>query len=238
MGDKIIAGKKKYRKLKRFSVVTVVLITAFFAYVEIVNLHSKNMTYRQKFLKAIYPAIMWFTKAAGKNSAVLKNTDRVKPPQTFYDLTIRMSDGSTLACSTLKGKKVILVNTASDCGYTRQFGELQSLYEENKDKLIIIGFPANDFKEQEKGTDASIGEFCKVNYGVTFPLAAKSTVVKATGQNELFQWLTDKNKNGWNEQAPSWNFCKYLINEEGTLTRYFAPSVSPGSSEVKTALTE
>ncbi len=238
MGDKIIAGQKKYRKLKRFAIVTGILVAALFAYVEIVNRHSKNMTYRQKFLKAMYPVFMWVTKTAGKNSAILENTASIKPPQSFYGLSIKMNDESTLQCSTLRGKKVLLVNTASDCGYTNQFGELQRLYEANKDKLVIIGFPANDFKEQEKGTDASIGEFCKINYGVTFPLAAKSTVIKAAGQHELFQWLTDKNKNGWNEQAPSWNFCKYLINDEGTLTHFFAPSVSPGSSDVKKALAE
>jgi glutathione peroxidase len=238
MGDKVITGKKRFRKLKRFAIVTGILAAAFFAYVEVANLNSKNMTYRQKFLKAVYPVFMWFTKTAGKNSDVLKNAAGVKPPLSFYDLSVQMGDGSTLQCSTLRGKKILLVNTASDCGYTRQFGELQSLYEANKDKLVIIGFPANDFKEQEKGTDASIGEFCRLNYGVTFPLAAKSTVIKAAGQNELFQWLTDKTKNGWNEQPPSWNFCKYLINEEGSLTRYFASSVSPGSSEVKAALAE
>jgi glutathione peroxidase len=235
MGDKVITGKKKYRKLKRFLIVIGALIVTFFAYVEVVNLHSKNMTYRQKFLRAVYPAIMWFTKAAGKNSTVLKNTAGVKPPQSFYDLSIKMTDGSILPCSSLSGKEILLVNTASDCGYTRQFGELQSLYEEKKDKLVIIGFPANDFKEQEKGTDATIREFCKANYGVTFPLAAKTVVINAEGQNAIFQWLTDKNKNGWNGQAPSWNFCKYLINEEGILTHYFAPSVSPGN-EVKAAL--
>jgi glutathione peroxidase len=236
MGDKVITGKKQYRKLKRFAIVLLVLAAAFFGYVEIINLNSKNMTYRQKFLKAVYPVFMWFTKTTGTNSAVLENTSSVKPPLSFYDLAIKMNDGSILQCSTLRGKNVLLVNTASDCGYTRQFGELQSLYEENKDKLVIIGFPANDFKEQEKGTDASIGEFCKLNYGVTFPLAAKSTVIKAAGQNELFQWLTDKNKNGWNEQPPSWNFCKYLVNKEGTLTHYFASSVTPGSGKVKNAI--
>ncbi len=236
MGDKVITGKKKYRKLKRLAIVISILITGFFAYVEVVNLNSKNMTYRQKFLKAVYPVFMWFTKTSGTNSAVLENTSSVKPPQSFYDLSIKMNDGSTLQCSTLRGKNVLLVNTASDCGYTRQFGELQSLYEANNNKLVIIGFPANDFKEQEKGTDASIGEFCKINYGVTFPLAAKSTVIKGAGQNELFQWLTDKNKNGWNSQAPSWNFCKYLVNADGTLTHYFASSVTPGSSKVKNAL--
>jgi glutathione peroxidase len=236
MGDKVITEKKKYRKLKRFVIVTGILVAALLVYVEIVNLNSKNMTYRQKFLKAVYPFLMWVTKAAGKNSAILENTASVKPSQSFYDLSIKMNDGSTLQCSTLRGKKIIVVNTASDCGYTNQFGELQSLFEENKDKLVIIGFPANDFKEQEKGSDANIGEFCKINYGVTFPLAAKSTVIKAAGQNELFKWLSDKNKNGWNEQAPSWNFCKYIINTDGTLTHYFAASVSPASNDVKKAI--
>jgi glutathione peroxidase len=231
-------GKKRSSKLKRIFIVLLVLVIVFFGYVELANLNSKNMTYRQKLLKAVYPVFMWFTKVMGTNTTVLKNTAAVKPSQPFYDLSLKMNDGTMLHCSALRGKNVLLVNTASDCGYTQQFGELQSLYEANKDNLVIIGFPANDFKEQEKGTDAGIGEFCKRNYGVTFPLAAKSTVIKTEGQNELFQWLTDKNKNGWNEQAPSWNFSKYLINKEGTLTRYFAPSVSPGSSEVKTALAE
>ena len=101
---------------------------------------------------------------------------------------------------------------------------------------MVLGFPANDFKEQEKGTDDEIETFCKVNFGVTFPLMKKSIVIKGTGQNEVFQWLTDAGKNGWNNQAPTWNFSKYLVNEEGVLTHYFDTSVSPLSPEVINAI--
>ena len=121
----------------------------------------------------------------------------------------------------------MIVNTASECGYTAQYAELQQLYTKYADQLTIIGFPSNDFKEQEKGTDDEIAAFCKVNFGVTFPLAKKSSVLKGLGQNEVFQWLTMKEMNGWNEQQPTWNFSKYLIDEKGRLTHYFDPSVVP-----------
>ena len=107
---------------------------------------------------------------------------------------------------------------------------------ENKDKLLVIGFPANDFKEQEKGTDDEIAEFCKLNFGVNFPLMKKSVVKKNAEQNEIFKWLTDSSKNGWNSKAPSWNFTKYLVNEEGVLTNYFGSSVSPASIDVVNAI--
>jgi glutathione peroxidase len=128
------------------------------------------------------------------------------------------------------------VNTASDCGYTDQYDDLQKLYEENKDKLLILGFPANDFKEQEKGTDEEIARFCKLNYGVAFPLMKKSSVIKRPGQNVVFKWLTDSTQNGWNTKPPSWNFAKYLVNEQGMLTNYFGSSVSPLSNEVLEAI--
>ena len=130
------------------------------------------------------------------------------------------------------------MNTASDCGYTGQYGELEKLSQENKETLVVLGFPANDFKEQEKGTDENIASFCKLNFGVTFPLLQKSKTVKGTGQNEIFQWLTHKNKNGWNDQAPTWNFCKYLVDEDGKLVHFFASSVEPMSSEVLKAISE
>ena len=136
----------------------------------------------------------------------------------------------------LKGKKVMLVNTASDCGYTDQYDDLQKLYEEYKDKLVVIGFPANDFKEQEKGTDEEIAQFCKLNFGVTFPLMKKSSVIKGPQQNEVFKWLTDSAKNGWNNKPPSWNFSKYIVNEEGVLTNYFGSSISPMSKDVLKAI--
>jgi glutathione peroxidase len=135
-----------------------------------------------------------------------------------------------------KGKKLMLVNTASDCGYTNQYEDLQKLYQQFNNQLEIIAFPANDFKEQEKGSDSDIAQFCKVNFGVTFPLAKKSVVVKSNDQNNIFKWLTNKAKNGWNEKAPSWNFSKYLIDEQGTLTHYFDPSVSPLSDVVVEAI--
>jgi len=132
----------------------------------------------------------------------------------------------------------LLVNTASDCGYTEQYDALQQLYEQNEDKLVVIGFPANDFKQQEKGTDEEIAQFCKLNFGVTFPLMKKSSVIKGEEQNVVFQWLTDSAKNGWNGKYPSWNFCKYIVSAGGVLTHYFGSSVSPLSREVLNAVNE
>jgi glutathione peroxidase len=222
------------KKLKRFVVVLLILIAAFAVYVEIVNRNSKNMTYRQKVLKAVYPALMWWNKMTGKGRTELDNK---KPPTIpFYSLKSVLNNGDTLDFATLKGKKILLVNTASDCGYTNQYNDLQKLADRYKDKLIVLGFPANDFKEQEKGTDEEIAAFCKVNYGITFPLMKKSTVVKSKEQNPVYQWLTDSAKNGWNSKAPSWNFSKYIVNEEGVLTNYFGTSVSPLNKEVIKAI--
>lgn len=223
-------GKSLHRKLKRVLIVFFLLLVTFAVYVEIVTRNSKNMTYRQKILKAVYPAWMWFTRLTGKNTKELSGS--VQPPVSFYSLKGVLNDSSSLDFATLKGKKVLLVNTASDCGYTDQYHDLQKLAEEHKDKLVVIGFPANDFKEQEKGTDAEIAGFCRANYGVTFPLMKKSIVIKSPGQNSIFQWLTDSAKNGWNNHPPSWNFTKYLVNEKGVLTNYFGPSISPVSKDV------
>src|SRR5258705_9846162 len=130
------------------------------------------MTLRQKFLKAIYPALMWYTRLRGKNVTGLKNEQK-QPPVSFYTLKGTLNNGTAFDFSSLKGKKVMLVNTASDCGYTRQYDALQKLYEQNEGRLVIIGFPANDFKQEEKGTDEEIAQFCKLNFGVTFPLMKK-----------------------------------------------------------------
>jgi glutathione peroxidase len=206
----------------------------FSIYVLIVNRNSPNMTIRQKILKAAYPAMMWFAKKTGKNTLILKGTKA--PVVSIYTLDVVLNNNTPLSLSTLKGKKILLVNTASDCGYTGQYDGLEKLYQQYKDKLVVIGFPANDFKEQEKLDDAQIASFCKVNFGVTFPLAQKSIVLKQSGQNEIFEWLTDKTKNGWNSQTPTWNFCKYLVNENGTLTHFFSSSVEPLSPEVVDAI--
>ena len=130
----------------------------------------------------------------------------------------------------------MIVNTASNCGYTNQYQELQKLYQTAKENLEIIAFPANDFKEQEKGNDDEIAKFCSINYGVQFPIAKKSSVTKNEDQNNIFSWLTNKQQNGWNDYQPHWNFSKYLINEEGILTHYFHPAISPLSEEVFEAI--
>ena len=224
----------KRRKLKIFLVVILFLIAGFIIYVEIVNRNSKHMTYRQKVLKAIYPVWMWWAKLKGKNTAELSGTKQ--PPVSFYSLKATLNDGSELDFAALKGKKVMLVNTASDCGYTNQYEGLQKLSEDYKDKLVVIGFPANDFKEQEKGTDEQIAQFCKSNYGVSFPLVKKSRVIRSPQQHIVFQWLTDSSKNGWNNKPPSWNFTKYLVNENGVLVNYFGSSISPQDKDVLTAI--
>ncbi len=234
MDNTLMVKKSTYGKLKRIFIVLILFILAFAVYVEIANRNSKNMTYRQKVLKAVYPVFMWFSKLTGKDTKGLSNNRQ--PPISFYSLKGVKNNGDTLDFGSLKGKKVMLVNTASDCGYTNQYNDLQKLSEHYKDKLVVIGFPANDFKEQEKGSNEEIAKFCKLNFGVTFPLMGKSSVIKSTQQNTVYQWLTDSAKNGWNNKPPSWNFTKYLINEKGVLTNYFASSISPMSNEVMKAI--
>jgi len=195
------------------------------------------MTVRQTVLKAVYPLWMSLNRLLGKRSKVLVNKKNIQPFQSFYSLSVQLNNGSFLSFDSLRGRKLLLVNTASDCGYTNQYSDLQKLYEKY-DKLTVIAFPANDFQQQEKGSDEEIGDFCKINFGVTFPVALKSSAVKGNGQQKVFQWLTDKTKNGWNNKPPSWNFSKYLINEEGILTNYFDPAISPLSEEVLKAIEE
>lgn len=194
------------------------------------------MTIRQRVLKTVYPVFTWWSKLTGKNAKVFSNETLSLPPQSIYNLSVLLNNGEDISLSQFKGKKMLLVNTASDCGYTDQYTELQELYNENKDHLVVIGFPANNFKQQEKGTDEEIAQFCKLNYGVTFPLAKKSSVVSGPDQHPVFQWLSDKNKNGWTNKKPSWNFSKYLVNEEGILVNYFDPSISPVSHVVLDAV--
>lgn len=225
----------KLRWLKRTGIILFMFLIVFSGYVELANLNSKQMTYRQKVLKTIYPVWMWWSRITGHNKSELAN-NKVEPPVSFYSLKGILNNGNEMDFAALKGKKVLLVNTASDCGYTDQYEDLQQLYEKYNNSLVIIGFPANDFKQQEKGTDEEIAKFCKLNFGVTFPLMKKSTVIKGNQQNEVFKWLTDSSENGWNTKQPSWNFCKYLVNEKGRLTNYFGSAISPMSNDVLTAV--
>ncbi len=185
------------------------------------------MTFKQKVLQKVYPAFIRFSKLVGHQDKVLENENNTVPPVSFYSLKVRLSNGSELPMELLRGKSVIIVNTASNCGYTPQYDRLQKLYESYKGRLEIIAFPSNDFKEQEKAGDEEIARFCKLNFGVSFPIAKKSSVLKGLGQDEVFNWLSDPALNGWNAQEPSWNFSKYIINAEGILTHYYDPAEFP-----------
>ena len=226
---------KPYFKLKLALKIFFLLAIILFSYVEIVNRNSVNMTYRQKFLKAVYPAWMWWANLRGTNTKELSN-EKATPPVSIYTLKDSLTDGTIVDFLNLKGKKILLVNTASDCGYTNQYADLEKLYQQYKDKLVIIAFPANDFKEQEKGDNHAIADFCKKNYGISFPIMGKSSVVKGPAQNPVFKWLTDAALNGWNNEPPSWNFCKFLVSEDGRLVNYFASSVEPFAPELINAV--
>lgn len=221
-------------RFKNVMIVAGMLLLVFTGYVFIFNRNMPDMSFRQKVLRTIYPLITWGGRVGGKGTIRSGNGKAALVP--IYDLPLTMNDGSVKNLSAFKGKKILLVNTASDCGFTAQYAQLQRLQEAHINDLAVIGFPANDFKEQEKGTDAEIAGFCKKNYGVSFPLAQKSVVVKSASQNPIFQWLSDPAKNGWNSQEPEWNFSKYLLDENGNLIRYFGPAVEPGSKEMEEAV--
>jgi len=150
----------------------------------------------------------------------------------FYNLMIKSLDGkSNIDFSQFKGKKVLLVNVASKCGYTPQYEGLEKLYEANKEKLVIIGFPCNQFLYQESGTADEIATFCKKNYGVTFPLTEKIDV-KGKDQHPVYQWLTNKENNGVKDVTVKWNFGKFLIDENGNFMEYFPSGTEPLSEEI------
>ncbi len=153
-------------------------------------------------------------------------TDAQQSTQSFYEFTINDINGSPVSFSKFKGKKVLVVNVASKCGYTPQYKSLQALHEQYGEQLAVVGFPANNFLNQEPGSQKEIAAFCKKNYGVTFTIFEKISV-KGKDQHPLYQWLSQKEKNGWNDKAPSWNFSKYLIDEQGQLLHFFGPSVDP-----------
>ena len=154
----------------------------------------------------------------------------ISAPSTIYTYKIHNIDGKTLDLKKYKGKKILIVNTASKCGYTVQYAELQKLAEAYKGKLVIIGFPANNFGGQEPGENLNIKEFCKKNFGVTFPLAEKSSV-KGDDINPLFKYLTTTENPDFTGEI-KWNFEKFLIDENGKLVHRFRSAVKPMSPEI------
>jgi glutathione peroxidase len=173
----------------------------------------------------------------GNQMAARPKKDANAPMSTvsFYTLKCTGLEGQPVDLSQYKGKKVLLLNVASKCGYTPQYADWQKFYDANKEDIVVVGIPSNDFMAQEPGSAGEIAEFCQKNYGVTFPMLEKQ-VVKGEGKSPLYTWLTNKAQNGWNEQEPSWNFCKYLINEKGELTHFFASNIKPESQEFLVAL--
>ncbi|TGD58055.1 glutathione peroxidase [Flavobacterium humi] len=147
--------------------------------------------------------------------------------ETIYQFKVTDIDGKEFDFASLKGKKVMIVNTASKCGLTPQYEQLQALYDEFKaDNFVVVGFPSNSFEDQEPGTNAEIATFCKKNYGVSFPMMGKVSV-KGADMDPLYQFLTQKSKNGLEDNTVKWNFQKYLINENGHLDKIIAPQVVP-----------
>ncbi|MCB9065631.1 MAG: glutathione peroxidase [Chitinophagales bacterium] len=158
-----------------------------------------------------------------------------KMHKSIYEFKVEALDGSTIDFADFKGKKILIVNTASKCGYTPQYEGLEALYEQHKDNLVIVGFPSNNFGFQEPGSNEDIAEFCKKNYGVTFPMAAKINV-KGKKMAPIYHWLTKKEYNKYEDSSVKWNFQKYLIDENGNLIGVFGSKVKPDSEELLSAI--
>lgn len=159
--------------------------------------------------------------------ALLAQTEK-----NLHSFKTKTLDGKEFDLATLKGKKVLVVNTASKCGLTPQYKDLETLYKTYKDRnFVVIGFPANNFMSQEPGTNEEIAEFCEINYGVTFPMMSKISV-KGNDQDPIYGWLTNKSQNGKVDAEVSWNFQKFMIDEEGNLVDFASPRESPMSDKI------
>ncbi|MCW3120923.1 MAG: glutathione peroxidase [Flavipsychrobacter sp.] len=156
-------------------------------------------------------------------------------PKSIYDFKVTAIDKSIIDFSNFKGKKILIVNTASKCGFTSQYKELATLSVKYKDKLVVVGFPANDFMFQEPGSNEKIAKFCQSNYAVSFPMAEKISV-KGRRMAPIYHWLTEKKYNGYEDNKVRWNFQKYLIDEQGKLVAIFDPRTTPDSPEVIAAI--
>ena len=150
---------------------------------------------------------------------------------SIHSFKVKSIEGGTIDFAKFKGKKILIVNTASKCGYTPQYEALQKVYDQYKDKLVIVGFPANNFGGQEPGSDGDIQEFCKARFGVKFPLASKVSV-KGEDMAPIYQWLTSKAKNGVLDADIKWNFNKFLLDENGKMIAYFPSKVTPNSDYI------
>ena len=178
--------------------------------------------------------------AANINNTAMTNSAITAPSVattqgSIYDFKVEALDGSTIDFAAFKGKKILIVNTASACGFTPQYEGLETLYKKYQDKLVIVGFPANNFGGQESGSNSEIKEFCKKNYGVSFPMAAKISV-KGDDIAPIYKWLCNKSQNGVLDAEIKWNFNKFLLDEKGVLITKFDSGVKPLSEELTSKL--
>jgi len=173
----------------------------------------------------------------GNTAATDTTTDKTMATETqtqqgFYNFKVTALDGKEIDLSQYKGKKVLLVNTASECGYTPQYADLEELHNTHGDKVVILGFPANNFGGQEPGSNEEIAQFCQKNYGVSFQMMEKVSV-KGEDRHPLYAWLAE---NAPNHEEPNWNFCKYLVNEQGEVMAFFPSKVKPTDEEIVMAI--
>lgn len=185
------------------------------------------------FLKTIFIMITSLITAifADKSEIANRPDEVIVAKQSLYDFKVKSLVGDkVIDLSQYKGKKVVILNVASKCGYTKQYADWEKFNKEHGDKVVVLGFPSNDFGGQEPGTSEEIATFCSATYGVTFPMFEKA-VVKGEGKAPLYKWLSSKDLNGWNDKEPTWNFCKYVVNENGELTNFFASKILPTDPE-------
>ncbi|MFN5318983.1 MAG: glutathione peroxidase [Bacteroidia bacterium] len=188
---------------------------------------------RTQILRVFYPLLMKGLSKSEKGTVLYAPNQALRnrlTEQILSNLGIKQSYDE------LVGKNLLIVNTASLCGFSRQYEELQTLQEQYTENLMILAFPSNEFKNQEPLSDVEIKSYCSKNYGITFPIAPKTQVLPSENQHPLYHWLCSSEANGWNTQAPHWNFSKYLLDEEHRLMAYFGPAVSPLDSRLKKLL--
>ena len=176
--------------------------------------------------------ILFSCQNQAQNNKKTMETQTPIKAQTIYQFKVKDLYGKEFDFASLKGKKILIVNTASECGLTPQYKDLEAIYEKYKNlNFVIVGFPANNFGAQEPGSNDQIAKFCEMNYGVTFPMMGKISV-KGPDMDKVYQFLTQKSKNGLQDSEVEWNFQKYLINEEGELVKVLSPRVLPTDAAI------
>ncbi|KQR94599.1 glutathione peroxidase [Chryseobacterium sp. Leaf180] len=174
----------------------------------------------------------FFNSCAQKKTGSTTEKSKKAMTKSIYDFKVpALEEGKEINFADYKGKKILIVNTASECGFTPQYADLEKLSKEYKDKLVVVGFPANNFGGQEPGSNAEIGAFCQKNYGVTFPLASKVSV-KGDDTAPIFKYLTEKSENGVKNTTILWNFTKFLIDENGKLIDSYVSTTKPTSDSI------